>query len=226
MPFLAEAYTEVDIYTTKWQALLDHVHSGLGLRDQLRATINEWGRKVHPEPKGGKDLESRTEVVRAKVEAMVARFGPVLGTISVWYEALKPHLTSCSANLDGLPLPAAIDGVHMAFSRAQRRTLPPCPPVSKLDSIEQLEARVRWLREVGEAMPQVEASPQEVGAALRFLEETLGRFEAELEYVKGRGRNDNTSALRWHIPVHPLGVQSEPRPRPAPRKDELEWLYR
>jgi hypothetical protein len=211
MPFVAEAYTEVDIYNAKWQVLLDHVHTGIGLRDQLRSAIDDWGRKVHPEPKGGKDLESRTEAVRSKVDAMATHFGPVLETISTWFEGLKPHLTACSANLDGLPLYAAVDGVHTAFARAENIRLPDKPPID-LNDADSLERRARWLRGVGEVMQRVEGGPQEIGAALRALEETLKRFNHELEVAQGRGRKDNTCALRWFAPIHPYMGPPPPTP--------------
>jgi hypothetical protein len=224
MPYTVEDPNEIAVYNSKWNALLAHVHSGLGLRDQVRAAIDAWGQRATTPEKPETDPEKRFEQVKAKVDALSKHFAPVIGTVTAWAIGLKPLLNECQANLDGLPLFAVVDDLHSAFARAEKRTLPPAPPV-KLDNPELLEGRARWLREVAEIMQRVEAGPQEIGAAIRGLEEVLSRFEQEMEQAKTMGRKGNTSAIRWQIPTHPFVGQPAPRPRPPVRVDPYTRLF-
>jgi hypothetical protein len=213
------------MYNARWQRLLDHVHAGIPLHEQVRAAIDAWGRQATPEGKVETDPAKRYEQVQQRVAALSAHFAEVIGVVTVWAEGLKPLMDACSASLDGLPLFGAVNDVHSAFARAEKRTLPPRPPI-ELDNPELLEGRARWLREVAEIMVRVEGGPREIGAALRALEEVLARFNDELDSVKGRGRKGNVSCLRWLIPTHPAVGAPPVRTPPAQPKDELEWLYR
>jgi hypothetical protein len=225
MPFDTAVPSEVSLYTERWERLLAHVHSGIPLHEQVRSAVDAWGRKVKPETKVSTEPEKRFEEVQARVAALSNHFAEVVGVVTVWMAGLQPLMDACSASLDGLPLRAAIDEVHASFARAEKRMLPPMPAI-KLDDPSTLESRARWLREVKEIMVRVEDGPREIGAALRSLEAVLARFNQELESVKGMGRKGNVSAIRWLIPIHPaLGAPVE-APKPAQRKDELEWLYR
>jgi hypothetical protein len=224
MPFTVEAPTEVAVYTAKWNALLDHVHSGLGLRDQLRDVIDAYGKQASPEEKVETEPDKRYAQVQDKVAALSKHFAPVVGTVTVWAEGLKPLLKDCGANLDGLPLFSAVNGVHMAFARASNVRIPDKPHLDLTDAAS-LERRARWLRDGGEVMQRVEDGPREIGAAIRALEDTLSRFENEMDAARGRGRKGNTSALRWFPPVINDYGPVPDAPRPAPRKDELAWLY-
>jgi hypothetical protein len=227
MPFdtAVEMPSEVALYTERWQRLLDHVHSGIPLHEQVRDAIDAWGRKVKPETKVATEPEKRFEEVQAKVAAFSNHFAEVVGTVTMWMAGLTPLMDACSASLDGLPLRAAIDGVHSAFARAEKRMLPPMPAI-KLDDPATLENRARWLREIKEIMVRVEDGPRDIGAALRSLEAVLARFNQELESVKGLGRKGNVSCLRWLPPIHPAMGAPVAAPKPAQRKDELAWLYR
>jgi len=220
-----EMPSEVAIYNAKWQALLDHVHAGLVLHELVRSAIEAWGKQATPETKVETDPAKRFDQVKARVAALSTHFAPAIGTVTVWATELKPLMDACSASLDGLPLFAAVDEVHSAFSRAEKRTLPPMPPI-KLDSPESLENRARWLRQVAEIMQQVEGGPRDIGAALRSFEAVLARFNQELDAAKGTGRKGNVSALRWLIPTHPALGAPVPAARPAQPKDPYDWLYR
>jgi hypothetical protein len=228
MPYetAVEMPSEVSLYNERWQRLLDHVHAGIPLHDQVRSAITEWGRKVKSETKVATEPEKRFEEVQARVAALSNHFAEVVGTVTMWMAGLQPLMDACSASLDGLPLRAAIDEVHGAFARASKRTLPPIPPI-KLDNPESLESRARWLRDVREVMVRVEDGPRDIGAALRNLEAVLARFNQELESVKGRGRKGNVSCLRWLPPLHPFVGAPVPLPRPPrPTDDPLGFLYR
>lgn len=220
-----EVPSEVAMYNAKWQALLDHVHSGIPLHEQVRDAIDAWGRQATPDGKVEMDPAKRFEQVKAKVSALSAHFAEVVGVVTVWAEGLKPLMDACQASLDGLPLFSAVDEVHAAFSRAVNRALPPMPPI-KLESPESLENRARWLRDVKEIMVRVEGGPRDIGAALRSLEAVLLRFNNELESARGRGRKGNISALRWLPPLYPaMGTPAAAKP-PAQHKDELAFMYR
>jgi hypothetical protein len=224
MPYTTEAPSAADLYASRWEALLAQVHAGVGLRDELRDAIEAWGRTVQPEPKVEKEPEKRCQQVQSKIAALAEHFSGVVGRVSVWAEGLKPHLRATGAHLNGLLLFGAVDEMYMAFARAEKRTLPPCPKVTKLDNAAELEARVAWLKQVDEMMPRVEAGPREIGAALRALEETLDRFEAELERAKVDPRLSNTQALRWQVPSYPLSRQPEPAARAPRRVDPYAFL--
>jgi hypothetical protein len=220
-----EVPSEVAMYNAKWQALLDHVRSGIPLHEQVRDAINAWGRQATPDGKVETDPDKRFEQVKARVAALSAHFAEVIGVVTVWAAGLKPLLDACSASLDGLPVFAAVDEVHAAFSGADKRALPPMPPI-KLDNPESLENRARWLRDVKEIMVRVEGGPRDIGAALRSLEAVLLRFNNELESARGRGWKGNVSALRWLPPLYPaMGTPAAPKP-PAQHKDELAFMYR
>jgi hypothetical protein len=215
-----EVPSEVAIYNTKWQVLLDHVHRGIPLHEQVREAIDAWGKQATPETKRETDSAKRFEQVKTRVAALSAHFAGVIGVVTVWAEGLKPLMDACGASLDGLPLFAAVNDVHSAFARAENRRLPAMPPI-KLDNPELLEGRARWLREVAEIMGRVEGGPQEIGAALRALEAVLARFNHELDSARGTGRKGNVSALRWLIPTHPALGAPPVRTSPAQPKDEL-----
>jgi hypothetical protein len=220
-----EVPSEVSLYQERWQRLLDHVHAGIPLHEQVREAIDAWGRKVKPETKVATEPEKRFEEVQARVAALSNHFAEIVGTVTMWMAGLQPLMDACSASLDGLPLRAAIDEVHASFARAEKRTLPPIPPI-KLDDPTSLEKRARWLRDVREVMVRVEDGPRDIGAALRNLEAVLARFNQELDSVKHGGRKGNVSCLRWMIPVFPaLGAPVE-APKPAQPKDPLDFMYR
>ena len=211
MAFDVEMPSEVSVYHERWQRLLDHVHAGIPLHEQVREAIDSWGKQATTPENPETDPAKRYEQVQRRVAALSAHFAPVIGVVTVWAEGLKPLLATCAASLDGLPLFSAADGVMMAFSRA---------------SNVRLDRRSRWLREVAEIMQRVEGGPREIGAALRALEEVLARFNHELDSARGTGRKGNVSCLRWLIPTHPALGAPPVRTSPAQPKDELEWLYR
>jgi hypothetical protein len=224
MAFDIEMPSEVSVYNERWQRLLDHVHAGIPLHEQVREVIEAWGRQVTPEGKVETDPAKRYEQVQQRVAALSAHFAEVIGVVTVWAEGLKPLMAACSASLDGLPLFGAVNDVHSAFARAENRRLPEKPPI-ELDNPELLEGRARWLREVAEIMVRVEGRPREIGAALRALEAVLARFNHELDSAKGLGRKGNVSCLRWMIPTYPaIGAPAAAKP-PAQHKDELAFMY-
>jgi hypothetical protein len=225
MPYETAVSSEVEVYNERWQRLLDQVHAGIPLHEQVRSAIDAWGRKVKPETKAATEPEKRFEEVQAKVAALSNHFAEVVGVVTVWSAGLQPLMDACAASLDGLPLKAAIDEVHSAFARASKRMLPPMPPI-KLDNPESLENRARWLREVAEIMVRVEGGPREIGAALRSLEAVLLRYNDELEDARGRGRKGTVSCLRWLPPIHPLVGAPIPAPPPAQPKDDFAFMYR
>jgi hypothetical protein len=227
MPFdtAVETPSEVTMYNELWQRLLDHVHSGIPLHQQVRDAIDAWGRKVKPETKVATEPEKRFEEVQAKVAALSNHFAEVVGTVTMWMAGLTPLMDACSASLDGLPLFSAVNEIHSAFARAEKRMLPPMPAI-KLDDPATLESRARWLREVKEIMVRVEDGPRDIGAALRNLEAVLARFNQELDSAKGMGRRGNVSCLRWMIPVFPAMGAPVEAPKPAQPKDDLDFMYR
>jgi hypothetical protein len=227
MPFdtAVEMPSEVVMYNERWQRLLDHVHAGIPLHEQVREAIEAWGKRAKPESKTETDPDKRLEQVQAKVAAMSSHFAPVIGTVSVWFEGLKPLMSACQASLDGLPLQATVDGVHMAFSRASNVRIPDKPHLD-LNDADTLDRRSRWLREVQEIMVRAESGPREIGASLRALEDVLARFNQELDSAKGLERKGNVSCLRWLVPTHPQVGSPPPSPKPAQPKDDLAFMYR
>jgi hypothetical protein len=219
-----EVPSEVAIYNEKWQRLLDHVHSGIPLHEEVRSAIDAWGKLVRPEEKIETDPERRLPQVQAKVAAFSEHFASVVGAVTVWTTGLKPLLQECAASLDGLPLFSAVDGVHLAFSRASKVRIPDKPQLD-LNDADTLDRRSRWLREMKEIMARAEGGPREIGASLRALEDVLARFNQELDSAKGMGRKGNVSCLRWLVPTHPQVGSLPPSPKPAQPKDPLAWLY-
>jgi hypothetical protein len=220
-----EIPSEVALYNERWTRLLDHVHAGLILHEQVRSAIDAWGKLVRPEEKVATEPEKRFEEVQARVAALSKHFAEVVGTVTVWFEGLKPLMAACSASLDGLPIQACVDGIHTAFSRASNIRIPEKPHLD-LNDADTLDRRSRWLREVKEIMARAEGGPREIGASLRALEDVLARFNQEMDSAKGMGRKGNVSALRWLPPIHPL-VGAPPAPKPAAQpKDDLAFMYR
>ncbi len=81
------------IYNARWTALLDHVHSGLVLHEQVREAIDAYGKKAQPETKP--EADKRFDQVRARVAALSAHFAEVIGVVTVWAEGLKPLMEAC-----------------------------------------------------------------------------------------------------------------------------------
>jgi hypothetical protein len=222
---VVEVPSQIEVYNERWQRLLDHVHAGIPLHEQVREAIEAWGRQATPEGKVETDPDKRFEQVKARVAALSTHFTEVIGVVTVWAAGLKPLMDAAGASLDGLPLFSAVDEIHSAFARAENRRLPEKPSLD-LNDPASLERRARWLRDVAEIMGRVEGGPRDIGAALRSLEAVLLRLNDELESARGRGRKGNVSALRWLPPLHPaLGAVPVSKP-PAQPKDELAFMYR
>jgi hypothetical protein len=217
--------TEIEVYNSRWRALVDCMIEGLPLHEELQALL-EAHRHERPRAEVRADKpEDRLAQLRSKVEALVNRYGDVLRKITVWFAHLQEHLQICQAHLDNLPLAASISGVHDSISRALRDRMPAKPKVS-LDDADSLLLRAKYLREVEEVVATSEGYPRLVANSIVALHETFKVFAREMEEAKFKGQRSNCSAFRYQIPQHPLVGYVGAAPKAATPVSDYEWLGR
>jgi hypothetical protein len=223
MPFMIETSNEVERYEARWAGLIECMSDGLALQEELSNALDLHKLERPKAEERASKPEDRLAQLKAKTDALVARYGNVLGRIATWHARLQEHLNLCQANLDSLPLTAAVNGVFEAISRASRDRMPPKPKVS-LEDADSLEARARYLRAVDAVVVESERHPSLVANSIAFLNETLKTFARELTEARFHGQKSNTSAFQPWPPRHPLvGVVATPTKTAQPTSD-YAWL--
>jgi hypothetical protein len=223
MSFTVETSNEVEQYEARWTALIEVMGEGLLLQEEFSNALDLHKLERPKAEERASKPEDRLAQLRGKTDVLVARYGNILGRIATWHARLQEHLHLCQANLDNLPLTAAVNGIFQAVSRASRDRLPVKPKLS-LEDPSQLEARARYLRALDAVVVESERHPALVANALIFLDQTLKTFRSELEEARFRGQASNCSAFQARPPRHPLlGIVAEPQKAAQPRSD-YSWL--
>jgi hypothetical protein len=223
---VVEVPEEIVVYETRWRALIDCMVEGLPLHEELQGLLDAHQRERPRVDEPASKPEDRIAQIRAKVEALVNRYGDVLRKTTVWFAHLQEHLQICQAHLDNLPLAASISGVHDAMSRALRDRMPEKPKVKDLEDPDSLEARARYIRTVRDVIEQSEGYPRLVANAIAALHETFKTFAREMDEARFKGQRSNCSAFRYQIPQHPLVGYVGAAPKAATPVSDYEWLGR
>jgi hypothetical protein len=226
MSFDVEVPSEVAMYEARWSALIECMIEGLTLQQELRDALDLHKLEQPPVEERASKPEERVAQIKAKVDALMARYGGTVQKITVWFATLQGHLKTCQAHLDNVPLAAAINGVHEAVSRATRDRMPPKPALKNLEDPEALEARAKYLRAVQDVVAQSEGYPALVGNAIAALDETFQVFAREMDEARFKGQKSNTSAFRYSVPRHPLVGPPPKVAKAAAPVSDYEWLTR
>jgi hypothetical protein len=217
--------TEAGDYERAWLPLIQTMRVGLTLHEALREVIEEHKRERRSDELPAVDPIERIAQIKARVEALSARYSGIIGRFLVWREELRGHLHAVQAHLAGVPVLSAVDEAAGAFARAYKQLARlPGEPMFDPDSPSSLEARLRYLTAVKELAQTAEGFPGAIGRSIQALHETMRRFAHEWEDAKIRPGRDNTSAFRPRPPQFPIMGAPAPAPRPVRQPNAYAWL--